>query len=75
MKHGKQATSHKQGENMKAQTKEQYRKAWYGNVNELSILSFAFSVNDPEFLEIYEMQKRLHELVKLAAEKLDIPEK
>lgn len=70
----KQQTT-KQGETMQAKTKEQYRKAWNNTVNELSILSFSFDTTDKEFSRIIDIQKELKEIVKAAANKLDIPEK
>ena len=60
---------------MKEKTKEQYRKAWNSTIDELLILSFSFSTQDKEFSELFDIQKRLKEIVKSASEKLDLPEK
>lgn len=69
------ANNNKTGDTMQAKTKEQYRKAWKSNINELAILAFSFSTNDLEFDQINEHIKGLKKIVDAAAEKLDLPEK
>lgn len=60
---------------MRAKTKEEYRKAWKGHVNELFILSFSFDMQDKEFTRLSEIVQELKGIVDVAAEKQNLPEK